>query len=637
MKIHFYTVIFTICFIGSVSESYAQAMAIEEADLLYQGGEYQSALTYYQNIISQNKKPQTDWVYRVAECYRNLKNYHQADENYAKLVDNKEVPAEMYLNYGHVLRYLKKYNEAKAMYEKYNALKPGHPNIQTYIQSCTFAMQNNTPNPDFSLKPVNLKIDGLHFGAARYKNGLLYSVPHPTTDNKTQIIYPNYKLYFSEFDGTTFSEGKPFDKVFESTLYLGSPTVSADNKTILFTQNATDTKMASKQQFKKKGISSEGVNTLNIFQSEYSGGGWSNPVSININSTEYSCMHPSLSAQGDKLYFVSNKPGGKGGYDLYVSTRSGNMWSSPVALSELNTPDNEMYPYAVNDTILYFSSNGHVGYGGSDIYVSYYRNGKWSTPVNLGLGINSERDDFGLFWWEGRKGFFASNRNTDGNKDEFFAFEKVIHYKKGKGTVIDELTLAKMADVTIEVYDDEGNLVASLTTDKLGRYDFSQFDPNKKYHITAKKKGYKDFHIEVDPNTTDLNNLNIKMEPIVEKNVVFTFNDILFEYGKADLLPASKEILDRLGDLLLKNPRASVELSAHTDSRGSDQANMTLSQKRAESSVNYLISKGVKKEQLVAKGYGESQLKNKCKNGVTCTEEEHAVNRRVEIKVLDVK
>jgi outer membrane protein OmpA-like peptidoglycan-associated protein/tetratricopeptide (TPR) repeat protein len=637
MKKYIYIVIITGFFSINASSAYSQAMAIEEAEMLFEGGEYQSALNYFQNIISQNKKPQSDWIYKVAECYRNLKDYYKADEYYAKLVDNKEVPVEMYLNYGHVLRYLKKHNEAKAMYEKYNALKPGHPNIQNYIQSCTFALQNNTPNPDYASNPVNLKIDGLHFGAARYKNGLLYSVPHPFTDSKTQITYPNYKLYFSEFDGNAFAEGKPFDKAFESILYLGSPAVSADNKTILFTRSATDTKMASKQQFKKKGISAEGIITLNIFQSEQNGNSWSNPVSININSAEYSCLHPCLSSNGQKLYFVSNKPGGKGGYDLYVSTRSGNTWSSPQSVFELNTPDNEMYPYVVNDTVLYFSSNGHVGFGGSDIYVSYYRNGKWSSPVNMGLGINSERDDFGLFWWEGRKGFFASNRNTDGNKDEFFSFEKVIHYKKGKGTVIDELTLAKMGDVTIEVYDEDGNLVGTVVTDKNGKYDFSQFDPDKKYHIVAKKKGYKDFELDVDPNTTDLNNLAIKMEPIVEKNVVFTFNDILFEFGKADLLPESKEILDRLADLLLKNPRASVELSAHTDSRGSDQANMTLSQKRAESSVNYLISKGVKKEQLVAKGYGESQLKNKCKNGVTCTEEEHAVNRRVEIKVLDVK
>lgn len=637
MKKFYNLILLVIAVVLFYQFSFSQAMAIEEADMLFQGGEYQTALTYYREIINQNKKPQTDWIYKVAECYRNLKNYHQADENYAKLVDNKDVPVEMYLNYGHVLRYLKKYNEAKAMYEKYNALKPGHPNIQTYIQSCTFALQNNKPNPDFSASPVNLKIDGLHFGAARYKNGLLYSVPNPTTDSKTKITYPNYKLYFSEFNGSTFADGKPFDKAFESLLYLGAPTVSADGKTILFTQSATETKVASKQQFKKKGISAEGVNTLNIFQSELNGNTWSNPVSININSSEYSCLHPCLSSNGQKLYFVSNKPGGRGGYDLYVSTRSGNMWSSPQNIFELNTPDNEMYPYVVNDTILYFSSNGHIGYGGSDIYVSYYRNGKWSTPENLGLGINSERDDFGLFWWEGRKGFFASNRNTEGDKDEFFSFEKVIHYKKGKGVVIDELTQKKMADVTIEIYDEDGNLVKTIVTDKNGKYEFGEFDPDKKYKLVAKKKGFHDFEMDIDPNKDDLNNLAIKMEPVVEKNVVFEFNDILFEYGKADLLPASKEILDRLADLLIKNPRASVELSAHTDSRGSDQTNLSLSQKRAESSVNYLISKGVKKEQLIAKGYGETMLKNKCKNNVTCTEEEHAVNRRVEIKVLDVK
>jgi outer membrane protein OmpA-like peptidoglycan-associated protein len=127
------------------------------------------------------------------------------------------------------------------------------------------------------------------------------------------------------------------------------------------------------------------------------------------------------------------------------------------------------------------------------------------------------------------------------------------------------------------------------------------------------------------------------LEPVIEKNTVFTFNDILFELAKADILPASMEVLDRLAELLIKNPGASVELSAHTDSRGSDASNQLLSQQRAESSVRYLISKGVNASQLVAKGYGENRLKNDCGNKSTCTEEQHAINRRVEIKVLDVK
>ncbi|MBE2245930.1 MAG: OmpA family protein [Candidatus Competibacteraceae bacterium] len=617
--------------------AHSQALAIEEANMLFDGGEYKSALEYFQSLVSQSKKPDTDWLYKIGECYRKLKNYSKAEQYFSGLLDNKDVPNEMYLFYGHVLRYLGNQKDALAMYEKYNTLQPGHPSIKNYMEGCRFAMQNTSNNPDYAVDQTNLSVDGLHLGATRLNNGIVFSKPSAVRDEKTKVTYQNYHLVFSEYDGSKFTEPKTLASNIQSNFFLGGPAATADGKLLFYSKNDSEKKFSSKEKYGKNNLSSAGVNTLNVFYSHNQNGNWSDPISLNINSAEYSSTHPNISPDGKKLIFISNKQGGKGGYDLYMSSKSGETWSSPEPLNDLNTPDDEMFPFLANDTTLYFSSTGHIGFGGSDIFVSIKRNGKWSKPQNMGRGINSEKDDFGLIVWEGRKGFLASNRNAEPGNDDFFSFEKVIHYKKGKGTVIDELTLAKMSDVTIEVYDEDGNLVGTVVTDKNGNYDFSQFDPDKKYTVKAKKKGYKDVEIDVDPATTDLNNLSIKMEPIVEKNVVFTFNDILFEYGKADLMSASMEILDRLADLLVKNPKASVELSAHTDSRGSDQANATLSQKRAESSVNYLIGKGVKKEQLVAKGYGETQLKNKCKNGVTCSEEEHAVNRRVEIKVLDVK
>lgn len=616
---------------------HAQTLAIEEANMLFDGGEYSSALTYFKSLVDQTKKPENDWLYKIGECYRKLKNYEKANEYFSGLIDKKDVPNEMYLNYGHVLRYLDNQKDAMVMYEKYNSIQPGHPNIRNYMESCRYAMEHTDANSDYAVEQTNLNINGLHLGATRFNNGIIFSKPSTVRDEKTKVTYQNYQLFFSEYDGTKFSEAKKIAANIQSRFFLGGPSATADGKLLFYSKNDSEKKFSSKEKYGKNNLSSTGVNTLNVFYSSNENSNWSDPIALNINSAEYSSTHPNISADGKKLVFISNKPGGKGGYDLYISTKSGETWSSPENMGDLNTPDDEMFPFLANDTTLYFSSTGHVGFGGSDIFVSIKRNGKWSKPENMGRGINSAKDDFGLLIWEGRKGFLASNRTAEPGNDDFFTFEKVIHYKKGKGTVIDELTLAKMSDVTIEVYDENGNLIGTVVTDKNGNYDFSQFDPDKKYTVKAKKKGYKDEEIEVDPATTDLNNLTLKMEPIVEKNVVFTFNDILFEYGKADLLPTSMEILDRLADLLIKNPKASVELSAHTDSRGSDQTNYTLSQKRSDSSVNYLISKGVKKEQLVAKGYGETKLKNKCKNGVTCTEEEHAINRRVEIKVLDVK
>lgn len=618
------------------SHAYGQIKAIEDADRLFDAGEYKSSVKMYESFETQLKHKDYNWYYKIGEAKFKLKDYAGAADAYAIVADHKGISHEMYLHYGHVLRYLNRQDEAKAMYQKY-AEQGGKHNVDNYIKGCDLAMQKNIdPNPRFEVKQTNLSLPGLYFGSAMYQDGLIYSVPVEQYDKKNNIHYPNYKLVYSKIENGDFTTTTDFTGI-STKFYIGSPAFTADGNEMYFTMNESDMKFSHHKKFAKHGIGSHGRNTLNIYVIKKQGNGWSEPEEVGVNSLDHSTIHPNISPDGKKLFFACNKNGGKGGYDIYYSNRTGNTWSAPVSLGEnVNSQDDEMFPFVYNDTTLYFASNGHVGYGGADLFVSYYRNGTWTTPENMGRTFNSEKDDFGIFFTGPRTGYFATNRHTEAGKDELFSFDRKIILKAGKGEVTDELYLKKIEGAEVDLYEND-QFVATLYTDRKGDFKYDKFDVEKKYSLHVKKDGYRDKEMEIDPQTTDLESLDFKLQPIIEKNTVLTFNDILFEYGKADVLGDSRTILQRVTQLLLANPGAKVELSAHTDSRGSDKANETLSQKRAQACVDILIAGGVNPANLVAKGYGESKLKNNCGNKSKCTEDEHAINRRVEIKVLDVK
>ena len=613
----------------------AQTSAIREANRLFEGAEYSLAQSAYQQLIDENKNPEHEWIVRLAECFFQLKNYPKTVETYALLSGKEKLPENYYLRYGQSLQSLGNYVTAQEMFNKHLAIYPEDSWAKLLLSSCAYALQNANLNSDYTVMPTNLRLPGYHLGASRYQDGLVFSLSKEQKDKMTKLIYPNYQLVYAEFKKDMFGEIQQIFPSLQSSFYLGSPCFTADGKEMYYVKSESETKISTKRKFSKKQISSQGINTLNIICSFKEDAGWGEGLSLDINSIEYSIAHPTLSKDGKQMYFVSNKSGGKGGYDIYKSLRSGSVWSSPEPVDELNSFGDEMFPVLDNDTTIYFSSNGRIGFGGADVFVSYLRKGKWSKPENLGRPVNSEKDDFGMVNWEGRKTFFASNRNSEPGKDDIFVIERVIHYRSIKGVLSDELTLKPIAGGTVDIIENN-KIVASVATDKRGRFEFDKIDPDQVYRLAGKSTGYKTNEVVLSV-TSNLQQLEIFLEPVIEKNTVFTFNDILFELAKADLLPASMEVLDRLAELLIKNPGASVELSAHTDSRGSDASNQLLSQQRAESSVRYLISKGVNASQLVAKGYGETRLKNDCANKASCSEEQHAINRRVEIKVLEVK
>lgn len=625
--------LFTTCIL--FNGLYSQIKAIEDADNLFYAGEYKSSLKMYEEFEKQLKHKDYNWYYKIAEARYKLKDYAGAAEAYAIIVDHKGMPHDTYLHYAHVLRYLNKHEEAKGMYQKFLEHHGKH-DITNYVNGCNLALQKNLEISKFEVKPTNLALPGLYFGGAITSNGFIYSVPVEVFDKKNNIHYPNYKLVISEISNGDFVNTRDFTGI-STRFYIGSPNLSADGNTMYFTMTESDMKFSHHKKFEKHSIAHHGRNTLNIYEIKKQGDSWSEPVAVAFNSKDHSTIHPNLSPDGRKMFYACDKPGGKGGYDIYYSSRTGDTWSAPISLGDLvNTQDNEMFPYMLNDSTLYFASDGHVGYGGADIYVTYYRNGQWQAPENMGRTFNSEKDDFGIFYTGPREGYFASNRNTEPGKDELFSFSRKISLKIGKGEITDKLYLNRIEGAEIDLYEGD-QFITSLYSDRKGDYKYDKFDTEKIYTLHVKKEGYREKEMEINPMTADMDKLDFKLQPILTKTTVLTFNDILFEFGKAEVQGDSRIILQRVTELLLDNPGAKVELSAHTDSRGSDKNNLDLSQRRAQACVDILIANGVDPANLVAKGYGESKLKNGCDNKTKCGEEEHAVNRRVEIKVLDVK
>lgn len=635
-SLHFISFVFL--FAVFATNASAQLFVDEKADMEFSQGNYLKALKQYEELAAQDKSGQK-YLAKIGDCNFFLKNYEKAEKNYAKYLEKNTTPIMVRLRYAQTLMYLGSYEAAQVQLVEF---RNGNPTehaalADLLLKSVNYAMQAAPDtNSKYTIQKSDIKIGGLYLGGNSFRDALLTSKPKDPSSASPGYTFSSYP----------FGQNKPFSAVtytdsINGKYYMGAPSFSADFKTMYFTMNKSDKETAPEKQFAKYNISPSGKNTLSIYSAKLKDGKWSDIQQMPFCSIDFSDTHPSITQDGKYLFFASNRPGGFGGYDIYYAKSEGSgKWSTPINLGgKVNTAYDEMNPFSLRDTLLYFSSNGRVGFGGADIYYSYGSNGRFGEPNNMGPGFNSYADDFGIAIDTSEAyGLFASNRDTKSGMDEIWYFEKVVNYISGSGNTKDKYTSATLPGVTVTVLEQgKETPLAVLMSNARGEYKYDKFEPGKKYILRGEKEGYLKREIYVDPSFTDMAKLDLSLDPKLKKNDTFTYNDILFDYDKADLLPASVGTLNRLADLLLANQGAVVELSAHTDCRGSDSYNERLSQRRAESAVNYLVSLGVDENRIIAKGYGEKRLKNRCNDGVTCTEEEHLVNRRVEIKVLDVK
>ena len=341
-----------------------------------------------------------------------------------------------------------------------------------------------------------------------------------------------------------------------------------------------------------------------LYSSSQSRGSWAEPIKVQVVGDSIIAAHPALNADESVLYFVSDMPGGLGGKDIWSAEKQGGSYGKPVNMGgTINSPGDEMFPFVRDNGELYFASNYHIGMGGFDIFIAIEGEDKNWTVENMGSPVNSPGDDFGIAYVQGEnKGMFSSNRKGS-RGDDLYSFVVPPTIFQVNGEVFDKETNTVMDGVTVRIIGTDGTNLKMRTQN--GKFQL-KLQPETEYIFAAFKDGFlrdkatantigledsKDFQFELFLTPTD--------SPIKVEN-------INYEFGSWELLPTSKLALDTVVQILIFNPTITIELMAHTDHVGSDQFNFDLSQKRAQSVVDYLIEKGINPQRLVAKGYGET-------------------------------
>lgn len=656
MRITKFLVVAVIAGLFSITAS-AQTDHFEVANLAFEAQEYYKAIPLLKKAYSKekDKAKKAEIIYKTAECYRLTNDMKQSETWYRKAVKLKYPENSIQLYYADALKANGKFEDAIPEYEKYAELVPDDPRGKTGAEACALA-QKWIDNPSRYVVENEVQLNGKQMDFA----------PSYASKNFKSIYFTSSRSNASgnDIDGWT---GQGFTDIFEATIdnkgkWSKPKPLPATINSVYNEGAAVMNNDFNQMIFTRCGVKKKVKMGCELYSSNKNGDSWTEPQLIPFfqkaegdDSTQVTVGHPALSADGLTLVFASDAEGGKGGRDLWISKfdNEKKRWGKPTNLAAVNTPGDEMYPFIHNDGTLYFASNGHIGMGGLDIFMAEAQGDSWGEVTNMRYPINSSGDDFAIvFEKEQEKGYFTSNREDGKGSDDIYSFLlPALKFTLG-GTVIDFKTKKPVADATVSIVGTDGSSLETRTDSK-GAYKLD-LAPATSYVITA---GKKDFYLNKTGKTTtvgfeedkDLVH-DFELDPI---NKVIDLPNIFYDLAKWDLRPESKVALDGLVETLNDNPTIVIELGSHTDTRGSDAANLALSQKRAQSVVDYLIDNGIAEERLVAKGYGETTpkvLENAvgsfekgsvindafiAKQATTeLKEEAHQLNRRTEFKVL---
>ncbi|WP_396601718.1 OmpA family protein [Algibacter sp. R77976] len=577
---------------------------------------------------------------KLANTYYFNGEMQEASNWYGKLLDLK-VPTdpENIYRYALALKAQEQYAKADQVLNDYAKIKPEDSRIKQFLNKGNYVKAIDDISKDFELVNLDINTAFSDFGTSTYNGHLIFA----SSKDIDEDIYkwneqPFLDLFELNEDGTvTEVNGAVNTKYHES-----STSFSKDGKTAYFTRNNFF-----KGKFKR---SNEKINGLKIYKATLVDSVWTNIESMPFNNDDYNVAHPALSADEKKLYFASDMAGTQGASDIFVvDINEDGTYGEPINLGpKVNTEGRENFPFVSEKGILYFSSDGHVGLGGLDVYrVEVDKLSEASTQIlNIGKPINSPKDDFGFIVNETTgKGYISSNRAGGKGDDDIYSFVIPACTKGVTGTVINKRTQEILASADVFVYDSSRNLLHTLKSDESGKFSFDLGCKEKTYLIEAKKDKYKDdfidFSVKADKNEALKLELNLEPEgPEVAKigtdlALLLNLNPIYFDYDKSFIRPDAEIELAKVIKYMTEYPNVKIDVRSHTDSRGKDAYNWALSNRRNKSTIAYIIEKGgISAARITGQGYGETRLTNRCSNGVKCSKAEHQDNRRSEFIVV---
>ena len=641
--------LFLFSLLFCIASGFAQNRQLKKADRLFEDLAYVEAAKAYEEYLEKEPAPSTQTVMHVADAYYFTGNNSSALRWYTKLntilADNMD---DTYFNrYIQTLRAAEDYKKADELLKKRLDNKGDQVLIKRFIDQRKYLDSINAEPSNYTVTNLASNSDKADFGTAFYGNQIVFSSSRDTTKIGGKIYswndQPYLELYVADRnaeDGSLFSAKKFLPKE-QSQYHNATIAFMPDLKTVYYSANVV-------KPNDKLITDKSGTGNFEIIKGVIEGEKFSKTEKLPFDSKDYSVGHPAISADGKWLYFVSDMPGGYGDTDIYVAQifDDGKLGDPKNLGDKINTSGREMFPF-INDSVLYFSSDGHYGLGGLDVFESKLTGRlEFSEPKNLGKPVNSNVDDFAYIIDKEKKyGYFSSSRKGGKGDDDIYYFTR--QEPPCKQLVSGKVTNAKfnvpINQADIKVYDEFGDVINSVKTKEDGTY-IVEVPCNSKIKVEASKPNHtkaekelqtdKKHDLETKDVNFELNNYDdlVKKEDNVEK---VDINPIYFDYDKWDITPQAAEELDKVVYIMKNFPAIVIKIESHTDSRGKDAYNMTLSENRAQSTYKYIMEHGIDASRIESvKGYGESQLKNKCSNGVPCTEEEHALNRRSDFIIV---
>ena len=554
-------------------------------------------------------------------------NSAEAAKWYGKATETEQ-DAETYYRYAQMLKAERKYDDANKQMKKFAAAAPNDLRAKTFNENPNYIPKLLDKTKMYDVKSSSISSDKSDFGALLIDNGLYFVSARSGSGKSYSWTDESYlDIYRADYNSDGSVSNAVAVKQLNSKWHEGPITMSSDGKTAYFASESYKDNITASKDKKANAKYSQ----VYLYSALKNGDSWGSISSLPFNDKSFSNSNPSLSKDGKTLYFSSNRPGSFGGTDIWkVMVNADGTFGEPQNLgAKVNTEGNESFPFIADDNkTLYFASSGRQGFGGLDVFEIDLSNN--SEAINLGTPVNTEKDDFAFTFNESKKiGFLSTNRN--GNDDIFFvnpvcAVDALI-------VVSDKKTGLILANASVSILDDKKNIIATEMSNSKGEVSY-KVECDKAYVIQASKDGYEGNTFAVTKSKGPTAKVDARLQPI---DVVITeteviLNPIFFEYNKSNITQEGAFELDKLVQVMKNNDKMVVLAKSHTDSRGADSYNLTLSDKRAKSTVQYIISKGIAASRISGVGKGELEPKVDC--GETCTEEQFAQNRRSEFLIV---
>ncbi len=621
----------------------AQEGKLKRANKQYDDFAYIDAAEIYLDVAESGYKSE-ELFKKLGNTYYFNAQYNEALKWYTELLTLNPQPDESIylLRYAQTLKALGKDKESEKVYndflETFKSENPRYSDAQNYLD----IIEKNSYR--YTLEPLSINSEEAEFGTAVLGDKLIFSSSKEEVGVVKRLNAWTNAAFSNIYEVTIGEDGNLGEPLkiagnLNSKYNESSPAFTRDGNTVYFTRNNnTPLDKSDKKQREN----------LKIYRATKTDDKWGNIQDLSINGDNYSTAHPALSPDENTLYFVSNRPGSRGETDIFsVTIKPDGTFGKPRNLGpEINTKGRESFPFVSSDYELYFVSDGHFGLGGYDVFYVDLKS-KVLQMVNLGKPINGPEDDFAFSIDNAtRKGYFSSNRTGGKGLDDIYAFTETRKINEAitstiSGTVTDKDTNEPLKDVRISLKDNENQVVTVTKTDENGRYTL---DLNKYYDhtlvLTREDYDATDLFVGKGSESQTLDfQLKSNVIDVIEGTDVATILNmaIYFDLNGYSIRPDAEPELAKIAAIMKRNPELKITVRSHTDSRANDNYNLNLSQKRAEATVQFIISLGIDPERISGEGFGEQELLNHCSNGVSCSKEEHQLNRRSEFIIDSIK